>query len=217
MLGAGAGAVARVLLGRLRRGARVRAPACEVAVAVAWAGVGAGWAAGRWTGTWAVLLLALSWFAVAAGVVDLRHRRLPDALTLPAVPVALLLVAPLGVAALGRAAAGAALACGVHAAVHLASPRSLGAGDVKLAASLGAVLAAVSWAGLPSAAVLASLLTVVTAVLSRAVPSPAVLAPAVGTVAVPGPPPGRLRAPVPHGPSMLLATLVVVAAGAVGW
>lgn len=206
-LGAVAGALARVLLGRLRRGTRVRAPVCEAVVGVAWAGVGAGWAAGVWPSPWAVLLLALTWFAVAAGAVDLRHRRLPDALTLPAVPVALLLVAPLGPAALGRAAAGAVLACGVHAAVHLASPRSLGAGDVKLAASLGAVLAAVSWGALPLAAVLASLLTVVAAVRPRA----------VAAVAVTGGPAGLLRAPVPHGPSMLLAASAVVAAGALRW
>ncbi|MBW0132253.1 prepilin peptidase [Pseudonocardia oceani] len=207
VLGAVAGGLARVLLGRLRRGARVRTPVCEAVVGVAWAGIGAGWAAGVWTPPWVVLLLALTWFAAAAGVVDLRHRRLPDALTLPAVPAALLLVAPLGPTALGRAAVGAVLACGVHAAVHLASPRSLGAGDVKLSASLGAVLAAVSWGALPLAAVLASLLTIVAAVRPRAVVA----------AAVTGGLPGRPRAPVPHGPSMLLAASAVVAAGALRW
>jgi leader peptidase (prepilin peptidase)/N-methyltransferase len=189
--GVAAGGAARLLLGRLRRGARVRAPVCELAVGLAWAGIGGGWTAGVWPGRWVALLLALTWFGVAAGVVDLRHHRLPDVLTLPAVPVAFLLVAPVGGAALARAGPGAVAAVAVHAAVHLASPGSLGAGDVKLAASLGAVLAAVSWEAPALAAVLASVLTAVVAVT-------------------------RARAAVPHGPSMLLATAVVVALAAAG-
>lgn len=196
--GAAAGAGARILLRRMRRGTRVRAPVCEAATGVAWAVVGAGWAAGLWPHRWVPVLLALTWFGVAAGAVDLRHRRLPDALTLPAVPVAFLLVAPLGGAALARAGPAALVAVAVHAAVHLGSPGSLGAGDVKLAASLGAVLAAASWGAPLLAAVLASALTALVA-LAGATP--------LG--------PDR-RAPVPHGPSMLLATLVVVAAAAAG-
>lgn len=246
--GAAAGAAARILLHRMRRGARVRAPVCEAAVGIAWAGLGAGRAAGVWPDRWVPVLLGLSWFGVAAGAVDLRHRRLPDVLTLPALPVALLLVAPLGGAALARAGPGALAAVAVHAAVHLGSPGSLGAGDVKLAASLGAVLAAASWGAPLLAAVLASALTalVALAALARAPAS----APDAGqtrsardghsTAADParthlprlahasepvcrprrvcatGGPACRERTAVPHGPSMLLATAVLAAAGAVG-
>jgi leader peptidase (prepilin peptidase) / N-methyltransferase len=132
------------------------------------------------------------WFGAAAGAVDVRHRRLPDALTLPALPVALLLLVPLGGAALGRAVAVAATAVALHAAVHLAAPSALGAGDVKLAAPLGAVLGAVAWPAALLAAVLASVLTAGAAVLLRR------------------------RAGLPHGPSMLLATALVSGVGAVG-
>lgn len=195
LAGVGAGAAARWLLGRMARGTRVRMPVCEVLVAVPWAGIAGGWAAGVLPGRWVPVLLGLAWFAAAAGTVDARHRRLPDALTLPAVPAALVLVAPLGAGALGRAGLGVLLAAGVHAAVHLAAPGALGAGDVKLAASLGAPLAVVSWPALVVAAVGASLLTALLAMVAGA---------------------GRRgrRPAVPHGPSMLVATAVVVVAAA---
>lgn len=217
--GAVAGVVARMLLGRLRRGTRVRAPVCELAVGATWAGIGAGWAAGVWPGRWVPVLLALAWFGVAAGVVDLRHHRLPDALTLPAVPIAFLLVLPLGAAAAVRAGPGALVAVAAHAVVHLAGSGSLGAGDVKLAASLGAVLAAASWGAPVLAAVLASAFTALLAV-GRAGRRPgcgAAARPAAGGVGWGGPvrlPPRP--GPVPHGPSMVLATAVVVAVAAAG-
>lgn len=200
--GAAAGTAARVLLGRLRRGTRVRAPGCELAVGAGWVAAAGAWGSGAVPGAWLPVLLAAVWFGVAAGLVDLRHRRLPDALTLPALPAALVLLAPLGAAAVGRGALGAVAAVAVHAAVHLAAPGSLGAGDVKLSAPLGAVLGAVSWPALVLAAVLASLLTTVLA-----------SAAAVGLLGRRGcaaDDPSR----VPHGPSMLLATVVVVAASA---
>lgn len=189
--GASAGWAGRVLLGRMARGTRVRPPVCESAVGASWAGVGGAWAAGALPGRWVPVLLGLAWFGVAAGLVDLRHHRLPDALTLPAVPAALLLVTPFGTDAVGRAAIGALIAAGVHAAVHLAVPGALGAGDVKLAASLGAPLAVVSWPALLLAAVGASALTAVVALARR-------------------------RSAVPHGPSMLLGSAVVLVAAAAG-
>lgn len=192
LAGVAAGAGARLTVGRLRRGARVGPPGCEALVGSGWALLAGGAAAGVLPLGWVPVLLALVWFGVAAGAVDLRHRRLPDALTLPALPVALVLVAPLGPPALGRAVAVAALAVAAHAAVHLAVPGSLGAGDVKLAAPLGAVLGAVAWPAAVLAAVVAALLTALLAVVL-----------------------GR-RAGVPHGPSMLAATALVSAAGAAG-
>jgi leader peptidase (prepilin peptidase)/N-methyltransferase len=129
------------------------------------------------------------------------HRRLPDALTLPALPAALLLLLPLGVAAVLHAVAGAAVAAGAHAAVHLVARGAMGAGDVKLAAPLGAVLAAAGWPALVLAVLLAAVLTA---------------ALGIGALAT-----GRTRrgAALPHGPSMLLSAWLVAswlaAAGAV--
>lgn len=198
VLGVLAGAGARWVLGRLPRGARVQPPWCESVVGAAWAALGGAWAGGVLPARWVPVLLALAWLGVAAGAVDLRHHRLPDALTLPALPVALLLLAPLGPEAVGRALVGAVVAVGAHGAVHLLAPRAMGGGDVKIAAPLGAVLAAVSWPALALAAVLAAVITGLGA--------------AAGIVT------GRLRAgaSVPHGPSMVLAGWLVAAGAAVG-
>ncbi len=180
-----AGAGARVLLRRLRRGTRIPPPWCELGVAALWAATGAGWAAGLIPDVWVPTVLGLGWLAVAASVVDVRHRRLPNALTVPAFPVALLLLLPVGPAAVVRGAGGAVLAVALHVAVHLVDRRAVGAGDVKLAAPLGAVLAAVAWPALAFAAVLAALLTASVAV-------GAVIRTAVGGAA--GAPVGRAAA-----------------------
>jgi leader peptidase (prepilin peptidase)/N-methyltransferase len=199
--GCAAGMVARVLLGRLRRGARIRPPWCELAVGALWGVTAAGWAAGALPAAWLPVLLGLGWFGVAAGAVDVEHRRLPDALTLPALPAALLLLLPVGGPAILHAAAGAAVAAGAHAAVHLLGRGAMGAGDVKLAAPLGAVLAAAGWPALVLAVLLAAILTA---------------ALGVGALAAGKAPRGGA---VPHGPSMLVSTWLVAswlaAAGAV--
>jgi leader peptidase (prepilin peptidase)/N-methyltransferase len=192
-LGAVGGAAARVLLARLRRGAVVRVPLCEVGVALAWAAVAAGWAGGAVPGRWVPALLGLGWLGVAAAAVDLHHHRIPDALTLPAVPLALICAVPLGGPALLMAVVGALAAAGGHAGVRLLAPRAMGAGDVKLAGSLGAVLGAAGWPAVPLAAALAALLTA-----------------AVGVVGLLT---GALHrgSAVPHGPSMVVAAGVVTA------
>jgi leader peptidase (prepilin peptidase)/N-methyltransferase len=135
---------------------------------------------------------------VAAAAVDLRHRRLPDALTLPALPAVLLLLSPLGAQAVLRGMLGAVVLAGAHAAIHLAAPRAMGAGDVKLAGPLGAVLAASSWPAVPLGAVVAALLTAMVATFGVT----------VGLLA-------RGDA-LPHGPSMLAAGWLVVAGAATG-
>ncbi|ORV43316.1 peptidase A24 [Mycobacterium conspicuum] len=61
---------------------------------------------------------------------DIRQRRLPNALTLPAA-AAILLAGGL------PALAGAAALGAVYLLVHLAAPTRMGAGDVKLAIGLG--------------------------------------------------------------------------------
>ena len=92
---------------------------------------------------------------------------------------------------MSRGLAGAVVLAGVHAAVHLLAPHGLGAGDVKLALPLGAVLgAAGSWAALVVATAGAGLLTAVAALLLR-------------------------RPRLAHGPSMLAAAMVVTAGAAV--
>jgi leader peptidase (prepilin peptidase)/N-methyltransferase len=193
-----AGALARRLLGRVRRGARVRAPVCEVAIGALWSITGGLWGAGALGSPWLPALLGLAWLGVAAGLVDLRHSRLPDALTLPAAVVAPLLLLPLGAGAVGRGLLGACVAVVGYGAVHLLLPAALGLGDVKLAASLGMVLGAASWGALFVAAALAAVGTAVVAVAGACL--------------------ARLsrRAAVPHGPSMLAASWLVTVVAAVG-
>ena len=191
-----AGAGGRLLLRRLRRGARVSPPWCELGVALVWGAVGSAARAGVVPVPWLPVLLGLGWLAVAAGAVDLLHKRLPDGLTLPALPLALLLLAPLGPAVVLRAGVGAVVAFVAYATVHLAAPAAMGAGDVKLAAPLGAVLTGVSWEALVLAATLAAACS--------------------GAAAAPCQQHHARDGAVPHGPSMLLTGLLVVAAGARG-
>lgn len=95
----------------------------------------------------AYLYLALVSLPLAA--VDVERHRLPDVLTLPSYPIALVL---LGAAALadgqGRrmlwALAGMAALGALYALLHLLNPRGMGLGDVKLAGVLGAYL---GWLG----------------------------------------------------------------------
>lgn len=197
-VGIAAGVAARRLLAGLRRGTRVRAPACELATGALWAVVGGLWGAGRLPAAWLPALLGLAWLGVAAGLVDARHRRLPNTLTGPAACLAPLSLLPLGVGAAGRGLLAALVAVAGYGLVHLLRPAALGLGDVKLAAPLGAVLGAASWAALAVATVLAAMLTG-----------------AVGLLLA-----GAGRAPpgtaVPHGPSMLVAAWLVTLATAAG-
>lgn len=192
------GALARGLLGRLARGARVRAPVCEVAVGALWAATGGLAGAALLPPAWLPALLGMAWLGVALGVVDLQHHRMPDALTLPAAGLAPLTLLPLGAAALGRGLLGSAVAVVGYGAVHLSRPAAFGAGDVKLAASVGAVLGGVSLAALALAAGLAALLTAAIALAATAA--------------------GRLSRSgvVPHGPSMLAAGWLVTLLAALG-
>jgi leader peptidase (prepilin peptidase)/N-methyltransferase len=240
--GVAAGAGARLVARRLRRGAPVRPPWCELALGAVWALCGWGWTTGRLPGEWSPLLLGLSWLAMAAGSVDLLRHRLPDALTLPAVPSTLLLIVPLGTASVVRASAAAAVLFAAHLAVRMALPAAMGAGDVKLSASVGASLGAVSWPALMAWAVLAAVLTAVlgaalavlrpavSGALPAAVPTASttegpteILRPTTASARDPSRPgerppaarPGR-GAAVPHGPAMLMAAWLVVAAAALG-
>lgn len=170
---------------------RARRGWCEGAVAALWAVV----ALRVWTGAldpaWAVVPLLLGWWAVLLAVCDLRAARLPDALTLPAYPVAAVVLAAVAwwscsPGLLAGACAGAALFAGCYALVRLLAPAALGAGDVKLAASLGAAVGAVSLPAVPLCVVAAAVLTVISSCFAR-------------------------DGPVPHGPSMLVPAWLVTA------
>lgn len=128
----------------------------------------------------------LAWMT-ALSVFDIRHRRLPNALTLPGAAAILLaaVVTGRGVPALAGAVALSAL----YLSVHLAAPAAMGAGDVKLAIGLGALTGCFGPDVWFVAALAAPLLTALCGTAGWA----------------------RGARTVPHGPSMCLA-----AAGAVG-
>ena len=130
-------------------------------------------------------------WAAALSAVDLRQRRLPNALTLTGTAVILL-----GALLCGRglpAVLGAAALGGLYLAVHLADPAALGAGDVKLALALGALTGAYGTPVWVLAALGAPMLTAIAGgallVLRR----------------------GHIGLAVPHGPSMCLASLAAAA------
>ena len=126
----------------------------------------------------------LVWAAVLS-VIDIRHRRLPNLLTLGG---AVVLPAAATVAARGPPAVAGALAlAGLYLLVHLVAPAAMGAGDVKLALGLGALTGAFGTDVWALAALAAPLLTALLG-LAR----------------------GR-GGPVPHGPAMCLASLAAVA------
>ncbi|AHW64100.1 Putative membrane protein [Corynebacterium glyciniphilum AJ 3170] len=129
-------------------------------------------------------LIVLAWAGTLI-VQDIRFRRLPDRLTLPAVPVAWAGVLLLGY---GWAVLGGIAWFLLCVLPGLFSPRlRAGGGDAKLALSLGAVATAVGGTvGLAVTVAVASAVTLLFALI----------------------PPVRTSA-LPHGPGMLVATAVV--------
>jgi leader peptidase (prepilin peptidase) / N-methyltransferase len=119
------------------------------------------------------------WMAALSGY-DVRHRRLPNCLTLPGFALIVLAAAESGH---GTAAVlGAAALAAVYLPVHLVNPAGMGAGDVKLALGLGALTGSFGADVWFLAALGAPLLTAVAVLLRRSGPT------------------------VPHGPSMCLAS-----------
>ncbi|WP_040825021.1 prepilin peptidase [Nocardia jiangxiensis] len=135
--------------------------------------------------------LALTGWCVALSVIDLRERRLPNALTGPGA------VTVLGAAAAtGRGTAavlGALLLAAPYLVIHLVFPAAFGAGDVKLALGLGAAAACGGAQVWVWAALTAPVLTALAGPLVRVRAHPARAAPADRAI--------------PHGPAMCLATL----------
>lgn len=187
--GALAGISGRWLLARLRRGTVVHSGWLAAPVALLWTAVAWRVSSGHLPAWWLPVPLTLTWFATLLTVVDLRHCRLPDALTLPAYPAvaaATVLAAWLGGdwTIPARAAGGAVLFLALHLAVHLARPSALGAGDVKLSGSVGAALAATGWPALLLATVAAAVTTLLLATATHP----------------------HWRDGVPHGPGLLVPT-----------
>ena len=112
------------------------------------------------------LVPALIWFAgvsLLLALVDLRARRLPNAIVLPSYPMLVVLLAVASWAAgdwgaLARAAAGGAALLGFYLVIALAVPRGMGAGDVKLAGVIGLLLGWIGWGALLAGAAAAFLL-----------------------------------------------------------
>jgi prepilin signal peptidase PulO-like enzyme (type II secretory pathway) len=117
------------------------------------------WQAGGWPGWWLPVIWLVTVLGAPLALADARHRRLPDVLTLPAYPLLAASLAGGGLETLTAALTGVLLFGGTHLLVHHFAPGQLGAGDVKLTGSLGAVLGAVGWPALAFAAVAASVLS----------------------------------------------------------
>lgn len=128
-----------------------------------------------------------TWLTILS-LYDLREHRLPNVLTLPGAGV-ILTVAVLS----GRgwpALLGAVALFGLYLLIHLVAPTDLGAGDVKLALGLGALTGAFGADVWTLSAIGAPLLTALWALTALVL--------------------GRRR-PLPHGPSMCLASAAACA------
>lgn len=141
---------------------------------------------GEFAGEIAAAVVVMVWL-ITLSAFDIRQRRLPNVLTLPGAVVILLAAAVTGRGP-GAALGAVALFC-VYAAVHLAAPAAMGAGDVKLALGVGALTGAFGPDVWVLAAVGASMCTGLLALWRS----------------------GRAaESTVPHGPSMCLAALAAV-------
>jgi leader peptidase (prepilin peptidase)/N-methyltransferase len=150
-----------------------------------------------------VALVAYLWLAAAGlalALIDIDTKRLPDVLTKPswvvvAVALALAALTDSDLHHLERAALGALALGGFYALLWFAYPGGMGFGDVKLAPTLGALLAWVSWGALAVGAfagfLLGGLFGIAVIVAGR----------------------GGRKSKVPFGPFMLLGALVGIMFG----
>lgn len=135
-----------------------------------------------------VACAAVSVWLVTLSAFDIRHRRLPNSLTLPG---AVVIVGVAFVTGRGLPAATGALALFVvYLAVHLVTPAAMGAGDVKLAIGIGALTGSFGVDVWTLAALGAPLMTAVWGVVAAL---------------------RRSNNPVPHGLSMCLSAAAATA------
>lgn len=177
----------------IRRPAVPRSGCCEVATAAGLAAVAVRWSTGHVPPAWSPVPAALTVLAVALGATDLMQRRLPNVLTCASYPVLATALAPWALTGRAGATVAGALLGGIafggaHLVIHLVRPRSLGAGDVKLAGALGTVLGVLGPPAVLLAAVMAAVVT---------------LALAAGQALLGG---RRWQDGVPYGPGLLIAT-----------
>ena len=159
LVGAIAGWGIGLLLARLRRGAVLPAGSAELAAGVV-TGVGV---AASWPGSLTILVVWTGLLGVALGAVDLLHHRLPDALTVPAVPASgswVVLTALLfpGSGSVLTALLVAVAATGSFWLLAALAPRAMGLGDVKLIPSLALMTGYVSVASFVLALLIAAVL-----------------------------------------------------------
>ncbi|OMH27783.1 hypothetical protein BKD30_03525 [Tersicoccus phoenicis] len=141
------------------------------------------------------VLLFVATVGIALAVIDLRHRRLPNAVVLPSLGITALLVVAAAVAradggSVARAALGSVILFALYLLLALINPAGMGMGDVKLAALIGLVLAFQGWSTM-----------VVGAFFGFAVG-------AVVSIGVLVTRRGGLRSTIPFGPSMLVGALL---------
>ncbi len=146
----------------------------------------------------AYLFLAAA--AVLLTVIDVRYRLLPNRVVLPSLGVGALLLTVAAAAtsdwtALLRAGVGAVVLFAVFLLLALISPRSLGMGDVKLAALIGLYLAWLGWGILVVGGAAGFIVQAVAALGLLA-------ARRIG-----------LRGELPFGPAMLLGAALAIAGG----
>ncbi|WP_092520415.1 prepilin peptidase [Actinopolyspora saharensis] len=165
---------------------------CHPAVAAVWSCAVASVVVGAFPPWWLPTQLITGLLLVLLTACDLRHRRLPDVLTLGGCPLvlgALLLAAVLGAPTRLPlwGLVGAVVFGGSYAVVRLIAPCSLGAGDVKFAVLLGLAIGGVTPLLVPVVMLGAAVGTLVTAGFLR-------------------------RRAVPHGPAMALSAWLVIGA-----
>lgn len=149
-----------------------------------------------------ILALPLVWSFICLAMIDLEHKRLPDALTLPTLAAGIVLAGVVasmgpGMDAWVRAVACAAGAFLVFLLIAIIAPGGFGLGDVKLAPSL-ALLVGISARG-PARTFTAFLLAFI-------------LGSVIGVVLMAVGKAGRKTA-LPFGPFLVLGTLIVAWTG----
>jgi leader peptidase (prepilin peptidase)/N-methyltransferase len=202
LLGVGVGVLVNRIAGRYPWGAEdgnggpaVRPPVVEAGTALLFALVALVFRA-----SWELPAhLFLAGAGVLLAVIDLQHHKLPNRVVVPSIGMGavLLAVAAAGQhdwSALLRAGLGAVVLFAVFLVMALISPRSLGMGDVKLAALLGLYLGWIGWSAVflgAAAGFVVQALVALVLLAARLV---------------------KLRGHLPFGPAMLLGAALVI-----GW